>query len=349
MEERGALARRRLAPFVASRAPSRSCSVRSRGRDTRRAGRGGRLRGHARSHRGVRHGRRRGHRLEDPPCPQPLRSGRGRHQRGSRQRVGRRPGEARVRHGQGRRLPRRPGRDRDPLRRGAGRRVPARAVGRRLLAYPGRQDRAAALRRGGRATHRVRGRHHGPRPAPGALRADHEARPARVRRVVRVEARRRRRALPGRHLLGPRERRPRHAEGEDRDPLHGRRGPAVRRHDERVRVHGRRDGAGAARRRAAEGHGDDAVPPDDARADGRAHHRGLPRRGRLPPQLRERALPQGLCAERDGAGVAGRHLARRADRDRRRARHRRQRPARPAPPRRGEDPRARCTGRASCR
>ena len=34
--------------------------------------------------------------------------------------------------------------------------------------------------------------------------------------------------------------------------------------DERVRVHRRRDGDGAARRRPAEGHGDDAVPPDDA-------------------------------------------------------------------------------------
>ncbi len=126
-------------------------------------------------------------------------------------------------------------------------------------------------------------------------------------------------------------------------------GPAVRRHDERVRLHGRRHGAGAARRRPAEGHGDDAVPPDDARADGRAHHRGLPRRGRLPPQLRERALPQGLRAERDGARLARRHLARRADRDRRGPRHRRQRPARPASPRRREDSRARCTGRASCR
>ena len=111
-------------------------------------------------------------------------------------------------------------------------------------------------------------------------------------------------------------------------------------HDERVRLHGRRHGPGAARGRCAGGHGDDAVPPDDARADGRPHHRGLPRRGRLPPQLRERALPQGLRAERDGAGVARRHLARRADRDRRGPRHRRQRPARPAPPRRREDPRA---------
>jgi succinate dehydrogenase / fumarate reductase, flavoprotein subunit len=47
--------------------------------------------------------------------------------------------------------------------------------------------------------------------------------------------------------------------------------------DERVRVHRRRHDARAARRRRAEGHGDDAVPPDDARADRRADHRGNPR------------------------------------------------------------------------
>ena len=66
-----------------------------------------------------------------------------------------------------------------------------------------------------------------------------------------------------------------------------------------------------------EGHGDDAVPPDDARADRRADHRGLPRRGRVPAQLGGRALPQALRAERDGARLARRDLARRADRDRR--------------------------------
>ena len=92
------------------------------------------------------------------------------------------------------------------------------------------------------------------------------------------------------------------------DPRDGRRGPALHRHDQRVRLHRRRDGDGAARRRAAEGHGDDAVPPDDARADRRADHRGLPRRGRVPPQLRRRALPEALRAERDGARLARRHL-----------------------------------------
>ncbi len=80
--------------------------------------------------------------------------------------------------------------------------------------------------------------------------------------------------------------------------------------------------------------------PDDARADGRAHHRGLPRRGRLPPQREGRALPRPLRAERDGARVPRRHLARGADRDRPGPRAGRQRPPRPPPPRRREDSRA---------
>ena len=49
---------------------------------------------------------------------------------------------------------------------------------------------------------------------------------------------------------------------------------------------------------------------------------GTPRRGRLPAQLGGRPLPQALRAERDGARLARRHLARRADRDRRGPRRR---------------------------
>ncbi len=145
-----------------------------------------------------------------------------------------------------------------------------------------------------------------------------------LRGVLRLEARRRRRPLPGRDRLGPPERRPEDDRREDRDPRHRRCGPALHGDDERVRVHGRRHGAGTPGRRSSQGHGDDAVPPDDALADGDPDHRRLPRRGRLPDQLRGRALPQGLRAERDGAGEPRRHLARRADRDRRGPRHRRQ-------------------------
>ena len=181
---------------------ARSYSFPGGGGKARRPHRRRRLRGHARSDRGIRRRRRRRRHLEDPPDPEPLRSGRGRHQRGARERVRGRSREARLRHGQGLRLPRRPGRDRGPLRRGARRRLPARALGRRLLAHGGRADRAAPLRRRRRAAYRLRSGHHRARPRARPLRADDEARHRDVRGVVRLEARRGRRALPGRHLLG---------------------------------------------------------------------------------------------------------------------------------------------------
>ena len=81
-----------------------------------------------------------------------------------------------LRHGQGLRLPRRPGRDRDLHARGARRHLPARALGRVLLAARGRQARAAPVRRRGLAAHGLRRRHHRPRADPGALRAAREAR-----------------------------------------------------------------------------------------------------------------------------------------------------------------------------
>ena len=75
-------------------------------------------------------------------------------------------------------------------------------------------------------------------------------------------------------------------------------------------------------RRAADGHGDDPVPPDDARRERLPHHRGRPRRGRAPPQLRRRALHGEVRAQQDGARLARRRLARRADRDQRGPRRR---------------------------
>ncbi len=155
-----------------------------------------------------------------------------------------------------------------------------------------------------------------------------------------MEARRRRRPLPGRDHVGPPERRPARDRREDRHPRDRRRRAPVHGDDERLRLHRRRHGPRASGRGRAQGHGDDAVPPDDARADRSAHHRGLPRRGRIPPERRQRALPRPLRPERDGARLARRHLPCRADGDRRGPRHRRQRPARPAAPRRREDPRA---------
>ena len=85
--------------------------------------------------------------LEASSDPQPLRRGRGRDQRRARERGRGLAGDAHVRHGQGLRLHRRPGRDRDLLPRGARRHLPARALGRRLLAARGRQARTAPVRR----------------------------------------------------------------------------------------------------------------------------------------------------------------------------------------------------------
>ena len=88
---------------------------------------------------------------------------------------------------------------------------------------------------------------------------------------------------------------------------------------------------------AAEGHGVHAVPPDDAVPVRDPHHRGLPRRGRVPDQQGRRALHEALRAERDGARVARRRLALGDDRDRGGARRQRLDLPRPAAPRRGAD------------
>ena len=144
----------------------------------------------------------------------------GGHQRGARQLHRGLARDPRLRHGQGLRLPRRPGLDRDLHARGARRHHPARALGRVLLAAGGREARAAAVRRRGRAAHRLRGRHHRPRPDPGAVRAGLPARDPVLRGVLRLAARGRRRPLPGRHRLGPPERRPeddRRQDGRARD------------------------------------------------------------------------------------------------------------------------------------
>ncbi len=130
---------------------------------------------------------------------------------------------------------------------------------------------------------------------------------------------------------------------------HRRPGPHLPRHHQRLRLHRRRHVDGLARGRAAEGHGVHAVSPDDAQGERRPHHRGLPRRGRLPAQRRGRPVHVQLRAERRGAGLPRRRLAVRADRDRRGPRRRRLRAARPDPPRGEEDHRPSCTARASWR
>ena len=136
------------------------------------------------------------------------------------------------------------------------------------------------------------------------------------------------------HRLG---RRARHLRAQH-DPGHGRRRAHVLRHDQRLRLHGRRHVHGLAGGRAAQGHGVHAVPPDHAEVERRADHRGLPRRGRLPAQRQRRPLHGDRRAERDGARLARRRFARRDEGDRGGPRRRRLRAARPDPPRRQEDP-----------
>ena len=159
----------------------------------------------------------------------------------------------------------------------------------------------------------------------------------RLRGVVRARPGDGRRALRRPDGVGSRPRRRAGRRGgrgraRDRRPR-----PHVPRHHQRLRLHRRRHVDGLARGRAAQGHGVHAVSPDDAQGERRPHHRGLPRRGRLPAKRRGRPVHVQLRAERRGARVARRRLARRADRDRRGPRRRRVRPARPDPPRREED------------
>ena len=154
----------------------------------------------------------------------------------------------------------------------------------------------------------------------------------------RAGARRRRQLRRRRHPQHPR-RLDGAVRGEERDPRHRRQRPGLAADHQRADLHRRRDRDGLPRRGAADGHGDDPVPPDDAGGQGLPDHRGRPRRGRAPAQRQGRALHGELRAEQDGARLARRRLARRADRDQRgprlprrhrRARHHR-RPAQAHP------------------
>ena len=94
--------------------------------------------------------------------------------------------------------------------------------------------------------------------------------------------------------------------GEGHDLRDRRRGPHLRRVDERVHQHRRRPRHGGARRHPARGHGVLAVPPDRRRRRRRADHRRRARRGRHPAQLQRRALHGALRAEPEGPRVARR-------------------------------------------
>jgi hypothetical protein len=76
-----------------------------------------------------------------------------------------------------------------------------------------------------------------------------------------------------------------HHLGEAHDPRQRRGGAAVPRIDQPAHRHRRRPRDGVSRRRGDAGHGDGAVPPDDAlrrRAQPRADHRSRPRRRGVP-------------------------------------------------------------------
>ena len=162
----------------------------------------------------------------------------------------------------------------------------------------------AAVRRHEEAAHLVRRRQVGlPHPAYAvpdlaAVRLD----PA-LRRVLRD------RAAGGRGpLRGPR--RDRDAQRPDAalrcargDHRRRRRRAHVPVHHQRRDQDRRRHGAGLPRRRAAQGHGVRAVPPDRAAQHRHAADRGLPRRGRRAAQQERPPLPAGL---RHGAGDAAR-------------------------------------------
>ena len=141
----------------------------------------------------------------------------------------------------------------------------------------------------------------------------------RLRGVLRVPARHRGRPLHGGDLLGPDERRRQAGHRQVGDPRDRRRRPPLPRDHERVRLHRRRHVDGAARGAAAEGHRVHAVPPDHDVPERDPHHRGLPRRGRLPDQQGGRALHAALRPERARARLARRRLALGDDRDRGRA------------------------------
>ena len=148
--------------------------------------------------------------------------------------------------------------------RGARRHLPARALGRGVLAPRRRQARAAPVRRRRLAAHRLRRRHHRPCAHPGALRAAGQARHQGLRGVLRLEARRERRPLPGRDRWDLLNGGLKTIGGKAVVLATGGQGRIYRDDDQRLRVHRRRGGDGAAPRAAAEGHGVHAVPPDDA-------------------------------------------------------------------------------------
>ena len=261
---------------------------------------------------------------QGPPRALALGGRRRRHQRGDQRR--RRLALARLRHRQGLGLPRRPGRDRSDVLGGARRGHAPRAHRRDLPPQRQGRDGPARVRRGLDEAHRLRRRHHRPGDAARALRAADEA-PRDGRRATRSGSRPRCCSDDARPLLRrDRARRAQRAHGglhrQERDPRVRRRRPGLQADHQRPDRHRRRDRDGLPRGRAADGHGDGPVPPHVPGRDRHPDHRGRARRGRAPAQRQRRTLHGEIGAEQDGARLARRRLARRADRDQRGPRRR---------------------------
>ena len=255
--------------------------------------------------------------LEGVSHAQSHRLRRGRRCRGD-QGVGQ-PRRARLRHHLGRRLALRPGRGGGLRAGGAGGDAAPGALGLPVEPGAGRPRRRAPLRRDEDRADVVRRRQDRLPPAPYAVPDHPQVRRHRaIRRVLRHQAARGRRAVSGRgggragHRAGPGH----HREG--RHPLHGGLRQDLPLHHQRQHQERRRDGLGLSRGRAAEGHGVRSVPSDRPPLHGDPDHRGGASGGGLAPEQGRLPLPPGLRpghahaqarAALDGAGAARPPLA----------------------------------------
>ena len=243
-------------------------------------------------------------------------------------------GRPRLRDRKGQRLPGRPGRGRNPVQRGGARGHLHGTHGGDI--QPGRRGEArhAGLRRTEPGAHLLRRRLHRPGAPPRPPRADTAPRRPRVRGVVRPLAH---------HGRGRVRRRGRHGDEDGRHPRHPRQGghhrggrprSRLRAEHQRPHLHRRRHGPCLPGGSAPHGHGDGAVPPHNPQVERRAPVGGRERRGRVPAELRGQSLHGALRPQHDGACLARRGLAGRADGDQRGQRRRRVRPTRRATSRR---------------
>ena len=193
------------------------------------------------------------------------------------------------------------------------------ALRRAVLADARGQDRPAPLRRAHAQLRRgagppgvLRGRPDGPHDPAHALRAVRQEQGHVLRRVPGPRP-----DPPGRHagrglgLRGVRDpdRRGPHVPQHHHVLRDGRLRPRLQDDLERARGHRRRLRARAPTWLPAGGHGVHPVPPDGLVPPRHPHHRGRPRRGRHPAQLRGRAVHGALRADGQGPRAARHGLA----------------------------------------